>query len=222
MNPMIKKLIKASFYLPGGSHRMVKYLRKIGIEIGSDLRLYDAPSIVIDETRPYLIRIGNSVRITHGVVILTHDFSKTVLINKYGEEIGDGAPTIIGNNCFIGNNAVILMGSHIGDNVIIGAGSVVKGEIPADVVVAGNPAKVICTLDEQLKKGKKRAPANALRVAKRYFEIFGKMPNEYDMRYFRSCWDCKNSSSVEGELQSWDCFEDFLSDVSKECYEIKD
>ena len=49
----------------------------------------------------------------------------------------------IGNNVFIGMNTTILKGTTIGDNVIIGAGSVVTKNIPAGVIVAGNPAKVI-------------------------------------------------------------------------------
>lgn len=51
--------------------------------------------------------------------------------------------TTIGNNVWIGGNVTILPGVTIGDNVTIGAGAVVTKDIPADVVVAGNPAKII-------------------------------------------------------------------------------
>ena len=51
--------------------------------------------------------------------------------------------TIIGNNVWIGENVVILAGSSIGDGCIIGANSVVKGEIPKGTIIAGSPAKVI-------------------------------------------------------------------------------
>ena len=74
-----------------------------------------------------MLRIGNNVRITHGVQILTHDYSKSVLETKFGENIGEGAETIIGNNVFIGMESILLMGSHVGNNVIIGAGGVVHG-----------------------------------------------------------------------------------------------
>ena len=51
--------------------------------------------------------------------------------------------TNIGKNCFIAPNSVILPGITIGDEVIVGAGSVVTKDIPNNVVVAGNPAKII-------------------------------------------------------------------------------
>ncbi len=54
----------------------------------------------------------------------------------------------VGNNCFIGHSVIVLPGVTIGDNVIIGAGSVVSRNIPSDSVAAGVPAKVICSLDE--------------------------------------------------------------------------
>ena len=50
----------------------------------------------------------------------------------------------------VGMKSIILMGSQIGNNVIIGAGAVVSGNIPDNVVVAGNPAKVVCTLDDYM------------------------------------------------------------------------
>ena len=46
--------------------------------------------------------------------------------------VGGGLPVCIGNNVFIGMNAIILMGTNIGNNSIVGAGSVVKGNFPAD------------------------------------------------------------------------------------------
>lgn len=53
------------------------------------------------------------------------------------------AETIIGCNVFIGCNCLILKGVHIGDNAVIGAGSVVTHDIPANTVAAGNPAMVV-------------------------------------------------------------------------------
>lgn len=49
----------------------------------------------------------------------------------------------IGKDCFIGMNSIIPKGTTIGDNVIIGADSVVSGKIPSNVIIAGNPAKII-------------------------------------------------------------------------------
>ena len=58
----------------------------------------------------------------------------------------------IGDRVFIGAAAIILPGVKIGNDVIVGAGSVVTKDIPEGVVVAGNPAKVICTLSSYLEK----------------------------------------------------------------------
>lgn len=54
------------------------------------------------------------------------------------------------NNVWIGANVMILKGVHIGRNSLVGAGSVVTKDIPANVVAAGNPCKVIRELDEQI------------------------------------------------------------------------
>lgn len=54
----------------------------------------------------------------------------------------------IGNNVFIGSRVIILKGVHIGDNSTIAAGAVVTGEVPANVVAAGNPARVIKVLND--------------------------------------------------------------------------
>lgn len=60
----------------------------------------------------------------------------------------------VGNNCFIGARSTILPNVKIGDNTIIGACSLVNRYIPANVVAAGNPCRVICTLDEYREKHK--------------------------------------------------------------------
>ena len=51
--------------------------------------------------------------------------------------------TYIGNQCIIGYASIILPGVRLGDNVIVGAGSVVSREVPSNCIVAGNPAKII-------------------------------------------------------------------------------
>ena len=56
----------------------------------------------------------------------------------------------IGNHVYIGTNALIMPGVTIGDNALVAAGSVVTKSVPAGVVVGGNPAKILCTIDEYI------------------------------------------------------------------------
>ena len=60
-----------------------------------------------------------------------------------------GIPVKIGNNVWIGGNSVITPGVTIGDNVVIGAGSVVTRDIPAGVVAAGTPCRVLRPVTEK-------------------------------------------------------------------------
>lgn len=132
-----------------------------GATIGNNVTVYSAKNTTIDETSLQHIFIGDNTQITAGVIILAHDYSYSVLGNIYGELPRQQKDTIIGKNVFIGMNSIILMGSNIGDNVIIGAGSVVSGHIPSNTVCAGNPAKIICSLDQFLVKGRTRFEESA-------------------------------------------------------------
>lgn len=67
-----------------------------------------------------------------------------------GEAAGDLIPTReirIGRDCFIGCNAIVLKGTELGDGCVVGAGAVVSGRFPAGSVIAGNPARVVKTLE---------------------------------------------------------------------------
>lgn len=66
-------------------------------------------------------------------------------------------PIVIGNDVYIGNNAMIMPGVTIGDRVVIGAGAIVTKDIPSNSVAVGVPAKVIKTADEYLEKIKKES-----------------------------------------------------------------
>lgn len=163
------------------SERYVAYLREKGIKIGEGSYFFDPEHTKIDTQRPHLLRIGDYVKITSGVIILCHDYSRSVCIDSFGVNIGEAGETVIGSNVFIGMNAVILMGSKVGDNSIIGAGAVVSGNIPPNSVVAGNPAKVICSLEDYRNKRCKRERVAALTFASHYHEHYGQWPTVEQM-----------------------------------------
>jgi acetyltransferase-like isoleucine patch superfamily enzyme len=113
-------------------------LRAKGMRIGENCRIYTK----ITSTEPYLITLGNNVSLAGGVQLLTHDGSMQLFRNKYPNRQMFGKITI-GDNTFIGQNAIITCNTEIGANCIIGAGSVVRGTIPDNSVVMGNPAEVV-------------------------------------------------------------------------------
>ena len=102
-----------------------------------------------------IITINSNVVISEEVVFLTHDYSP-VNPNKEFNSITCGYPWIgdisIGENSFIGIRVLILPGTKIGKNCIVGAGAVIKGDIPDNSIVAGNPAKIICKTSDWIKK----------------------------------------------------------------------
>ena len=218
------------------SDEYIRDLKSKGVTIGKGTVFFSPLTTTIDVTRPYLVSIGEYTKITGGVIVLTHDYSLSVLRRKYGEWIGEGAETIIGDNCFIGMNSIILMGSRIGNNVIVGAGSVVHGDIPDNVVVAGNPARIICTLDEHYKKRLERSKKEAINCAIRFEQIYGKKPTPVDMQGFKFLF-CPRDEKILSEYglsfccngdepdqvkrafyntePEWNDFDDFLEDVDR-------
>lgn len=96
------------------------------------------------------VKIGDNCQIAPNVSIYTaghpiHPDSRNSMY-EYGIDV------TIGDNCWIGGNAVICPGVRIGDNVVIGAGSVVTKDIPSWSVAAGNPCKVIKKITEEDRK----------------------------------------------------------------------
>src|SRR5260370_42072130 len=86
----------------------------------------------LDKTNPKGIHIGTYSVVTFGAAVLVHDW-----VNSRDRDV------YIGNNCFIGANAIILPGVTIGDQCIIAAASVVARDVPAGSLVTGNPARVV-------------------------------------------------------------------------------
>ncbi len=166
------------------SREYVAYLHEKGIDVGEGTYFFGPSDTVVDIQRPWMLKIGKYCKITAGVVILCHDYSRSVLRMKYGDVIGEAKPTKIGDNVFIGTNSIILMGSEIGNNVIIGAGSVVSGKVPSDSVCCGNPARVIRNLDEHYSKRKSSTMYEAKDWVNSFFAHYGRYPSEQEMGPF--------------------------------------
>lgn len=161
---IIKKIIKREKY---NSDTFIKYLRKAGVDIGEDCKIYAPNKTEIDIQNPYMLTIGNNVKIATETKILTHDFSWCVTSNIDGYITGSVGKVSIGNNVFIGMGAIITRNVTIGDNVIIGAGSIVTHDCESGYVYAGVPAKKIMSIKDYHNKRKsvKRCKIGSYRVS---------------------------------------------------------
>ncbi len=128
---------------------MIEWLRGCGASIGENVDLYDFKCNPKDA--PFL-SIGNNVTIVN-TQVLAHDASLRKFIGNNCNRIGR---VVVGNNVFIGAQSIVLPNVHIGNNVIVGAGSVVTKDIPDNSVAVGNPVRVICTCEEYIRKHQKR------------------------------------------------------------------
>ena len=138
--------IKEIIYRIRGDYTTEKLI-KMGMKVGKNFGRLNG--VILDPSHCWLITIGDNVTMAPRVHILAHDAStKTFLgYTKIGR-------VNIGNNVFIGAETVVLPNVTIGDNVIIGANSTVTKDIPPNSVVVGNPAHILCTLEEYLAKEK--------------------------------------------------------------------
>lgn len=117
------------------------YFIKRGMKVGKNF--YRQTGTRLDPNNCWLIEIGDDVIMSNKVQVIAHDFSTMHLTGyvRFGR-------IKIGDRVFIGANSTILMNVHIGNDVIIGAGSLVNRDIPDGMVVAGVPAKIICKTSE--------------------------------------------------------------------------
>lgn len=175
---LLKKILFPHSY---SSEAFVNYLRNKKVNVGKGTYIFSPNHVIIDVERPHMLSIGNYCKISSGVKILTHDYSKSVLCNLPYGDVGEAGFTSIGDNCFIGANAVILMGCQIGDNCIVGAGSICTGKYPSNSVIAGNPARVICSIEEYFKKKKDKELDSAKEYVKKFRKVFNRDPSIEEM-----------------------------------------
>lgn len=173
------------FFPHSWSHEVfLRYLREKGAIIGKNTRFISPTHCSIDPGRLDYIQIGDNCCLSV-VSILAHDYSWYTLLESCDDILPDpGGRVVIGNNCFIGYQALILKGTTIGDNVIIGARAVVKGNIPSNTVWAGVPARQICTIEDFYKKKVERRLEDALYRKKHIIRTKDRKPKIEEMGYF--------------------------------------
>lgn len=144
---------KLGFYIAKIMYRLTKsdkyinnYYRKNGVRLG--LNCLICSNILTKE--PHLIQIGDNVTISTNVSFITHDNSIKLLHQGKTDLFGR---IIIGNNCFIGQNSIIMYGCTLADKIIVAAGScVTKSFSQSNIIIGGNPARIIGTWEEFKKK----------------------------------------------------------------------
>jgi len=136
--------IKSSFF----SNLVGLYQRTIIVTRTEDAEIYIGNNVGISGATIYArksIKIGDNTNIGGNTKILDNDFHPLEIEARNAdikEKIGT-RPIVIGKNCFIGCNALILKGTELGDGCVVGAGAVVSGKFEENTVIAGNPAKII-------------------------------------------------------------------------------
>jgi acetyltransferase-like isoleucine patch superfamily enzyme len=107
------------------------YFNKLwGMDIGPDCRI--SFSAKLDKSYPSGVHIGASTAINFGACVLTHDTPRRLHLHTW-----------IGKECNIGAHSIIMPGVKIGDNCVVAAASVVMKDVPANCLVAGNPARIM-------------------------------------------------------------------------------
>lgn len=135
------------FNRPDG-REWAKYLKRHGglFHMGSNCSVLPSTKIV----DPAYTSIGDRVCLG-SCTLICHDGSIEVLNQRYGIRIDRIGPIVLEDDVYIGEAALILGGTTIGEGAIIGAGSVVRKSIPAGSVVSGNPASVVAKVADVIR-----------------------------------------------------------------------
>jgi acetyltransferase-like isoleucine patch superfamily enzyme len=128
----------------------VAYARRLGVNLPDDCWLAGLTRGAFG-TEPFLITIGEHCAVASGARFITHDGGGYVFRQEF-PDVEHFEPITLGDNVMIGMNAILLPGTTIGSNTVIGAGSVVSGDVPSGVVYAGVPAKFVCSIEAYREK----------------------------------------------------------------------
>lgn len=163
------------------SKNYISFLRNKGITVGNDCFFQSPKTANVDITRPCLVDIGDHCYFLENFLLLTHDNVTKVFGPLYHDFIPSSGKVTIGNNVYFTRNCTVLKGVTIGDNCIIGFGSTVTHDIPSNSVVAGTPARVICSIDDYYAKRKKESLDEAFKLAQTIYLKNGERPSVQQM-----------------------------------------
>lgn len=143
---VLKYLIRKLLYRIRGEYT-TETLVRMGMIVGRNFKRLHG--FILDPAHCWLISIGDDVTMAPRVHVLAHDAStfQHLGYTKIGK-------VKIGNNVFIGAETVILPNVTIGDNVVIGSNSTVSRDVPSNSVIAGNPARYICSIEVFVEKNR--------------------------------------------------------------------
>lgn len=135
---LVNELVRAA---DGGAVIMPGFFCDYGVNIHLGANAFaNANCVFLDCAE---IRIGDNFQAGPGVQLLTPEHPLDA-IERRGKETA--RPIVIGDDVWIGGGGIVLAGVTVGDRSVIGAGSVVTKDVPSDVVVVGNPARIVKTL----------------------------------------------------------------------------
>ncbi len=143
MNPF--KLISQFYWLRIASPE--KYAQHIGVNIGTNNLIGKKHW----SSEPYLITVGSNCQLT-SCQIFTHGGGNAV--RRTHPDFDVFGKVVIGDYVYIGASALIMPGVTIGDGALVAAGSVVTKSVPAGMVVAGNPARILCSVEDYYERNK--------------------------------------------------------------------
>lgn len=160
----------AQLHSPGLASRVsVASYRRMGMRFEGTPN-YLSPRINFDGTDYGLIEIHEGVTISSYVRILTHDWSLNTVSKSIGhfseKPIGRISGISIGAYSFVGTGSIVMPGAHIGQGCLIGAGTVVRGDIPDYSIVVGSPGKIVGDTREHINRQLDRANIPRLRTTK--------------------------------------------------------
>lgn len=148
------RLVMGDLRRTDGLAYRVARARQSGMRVGEACRLYSLH--VASEAE--LVELGDGVIVSGEVMFITHDGSVFTALEKFPSVNGHYGRIRIGNNCFIGMRATIMPGVELGERCIVAAGAIVMDSFPANSVIAGNPATVVCPTSMYMEL-KKHSPA---------------------------------------------------------------